>query len=107
MNQVLDAAAQHGKMIEVNGSRHRLDLDWRWAQGAKDRGIPLCVNPDAHAVPELANVELGVNVARKGGLTSTDIANTASWSEMKELLQGISAPPSSRVSSMKVVDSRE
>jgi DNA polymerase (family 10) len=47
MNQVLDAAAKHGKMIEVNGSRHRLDLDWRWAQGAKDRGIPLCVNPDA------------------------------------------------------------
>jgi DNA polymerase (family 10) len=104
MNQVLDAAAQHGKMIEVNGSRHRLDLDWRWAQGAKDRGIPLCVNPDAHAVQELANVELGVNVARKGGLTSTDVANTASFSEMKERLQGISARPSSRVSSTKVLD---
>jgi DNA polymerase (family 10) len=78
-------------MMEVNGSRHRLDLDWRWARGAKDRGIPLCVNPDAHAVRELANVELGVNVARKGGLTSLDIANTASFPEMKELLQGISA----------------
>jgi hypothetical protein len=38
------------------------------------------------------------------GLTSTDIANTASFSEMKERLQGISARPSSRVSSMKVLD---
>lgn len=104
MNDVLDAAAKHGKMIEVNGSRHRLDLDWRWAQAAKDRGIPLCVNPDAHAVHELANVELGVNVARKGGLTSTDIANTASFAGMKDLLQEISGRPSSRGSSTKVLD---
>jgi DNA polymerase (family 10) len=101
---VLDTAAKHGKMIEVNGSRHRLDLDWRWAQAAKDRGIPLCVNPDAHAAQELANVELGVNVARKGGLTSADIANTAPFPEMKEVLQEISARPSPRESSTKVLD---
>ena len=97
MNHVLDAAAKHGKMIEVNGSGHRLDLDWRWAQAAKDRGIPLCINPDAHAVQELDNVELGVNVARKGGLTSADIANTASFADMKDLLQGISGRPSSGI----------
>jgi DNA polymerase (family 10) len=89
MTKVLDSAARHGKMIEINGSRHRLDLDWRWVQGAKDRGIRLCVNPDAHAVNEITNVELGVNVARKGGLTASNIANTSSVGEMKTLLQRI------------------
>ncbi|WP_447979254.1 PHP domain-containing protein [Candidatus Nitrospira bockiana] len=85
--QVLDVAARHGKMIEINGSRHRLDLDWRWAQLAKSRGIKLCVNPDAHAANEVVNVDLGVNVARKGGLCREDVANTSSLEEMKEALR--------------------
>jgi hypothetical protein len=51
-----------------------------------------------------ANVELSFNVARKVGLRSTDIANTASFSKMKERLQGISARPPSRVSSTKALD---
>jgi DNA polymerase (family 10) len=86
LSEVLDAAARHRKVIEINGSRHRLDLDWRWARIAKGRGIHFCINPDAHAVDEMDNVSLGVHVARKAGLGRGDIINTLSLGNMKALL---------------------
>ena len=76
LSRVIAAAAVHRKMIEINGSRHRLDLDWRWVRAARAEGVTFCVNPDAHAVDEVANVALGVNVARKAALTAGDIVNT-------------------------------
>ena len=76
LSRVIASAAAHQKIIEINGSRHRLDLDWRWARAARAEGVSFCVNPDAHAVEEVANVALGVNVARKAGLTAGDVVNT-------------------------------
>ncbi|HEX2244117.1 MAG TPA: PHP domain-containing protein, partial [Gammaproteobacteria bacterium] len=87
LSQVIAAAATHHKLLEINGSRYRLDLDWRWARSAKPRGVKFCVNPDAHAVDEFMNVALGVNVARKAGLQSDDVVNTQSLPAMKSLLR--------------------
>jgi DNA polymerase (family 10) len=83
MGRVIKAAAAHRKIIEINGSRHRLDLDWRWARFARAHGVKFCINPDAHAVDELANVSLGVNVACKAGLGPDDVVNTGSLADMK------------------------
>ena len=85
--QVIQTAATHQKVIEINGSRHRLDLDWRWARIAKAEGVKFCVNPDAHAVSELSNVALGVNVARKAGLGRTDVINTWTLEAMGDILR--------------------
>jgi DNA polymerase (family 10) len=87
MGRIIKAAAAHQKIIEINGSRHRLDLDWRWARLAKAQGVKFCINPDAHAVDELANVSLGVNVACKAGLEPGDVVNTGSLADMKAELQ--------------------
>ena len=87
LSQIIEAAAAHHKIIEINGSRHRLDLDWRWARVAKARGVKFAVNPDAHATSELVNVSLGVQVARKAGLGTDDVVNTSSLSEIKAMLQ--------------------
>ncbi|HEU4502025.1 MAG TPA: DNA polymerase/3'-5' exonuclease PolX [Nitrospira sp.] len=87
MRRVLDAAKEYGKVLEINGSRHRLDLDWRDVRLAKAHGIKFSINPDAHAVNELDNVTLGVNVARKGGLNVEDVINTQSLSAMKTFLR--------------------
>ena len=85
--RVIAAAAEHHKVLEINGSRHRLDLDWRWVRVAKARGVQFCVNPDAHAVDEFENVTWGVNVARKAGLDSGDVVNTRSLTAMKSFLR--------------------
>ena len=87
LEQLIDSAARHHKLLEINGSRHRLDLDWRWVRVAKARGVRFCVNPDAHAVDEFENVTWGVNVARKAGLDSSDVVNTRSLTAMKSFLR--------------------
>lgn len=84
--RVIKTAARHGKILEINGNRHRLDLDWRWVRIAKAHGVRFSVNPDAHAVEELRNVPLGVNVARKGGLAPEDVINTLPVAEIQRVL---------------------
>jgi DNA polymerase (family X) len=86
MAQVMDAAKRYGKILEINGSRHRLDLDWRYVRSGKADGLKFSINPDAHAVDELDNVALAVNVAEKGGLVAEDIVNTKPVQAMKVFL---------------------
>jgi DNA polymerase (family 10) len=87
MAQVIETAARHDKVLEINGSRHRLDLDWRHVQAGKAEGLKFSLNPDAHAVDELDNTALAVNVAQKGGLETEDIVNTRPLSAMKAFLE--------------------
>ncbi len=87
--QVIETSVTHHKLLEINGSRYRLDLDWRWVRAAKAEGVKFCINPDAHAVDELRNIAFGVNVARKGGLQVEDVLNTQSLQGIKAALSNI------------------
>jgi len=84
---VVAAAATTGTVIEINASPYRLDLDWRWCRKAKDAGVLLAINPDAHAPAELDYVRYGVAVARKGWLTAADIVNARPAAEALALLR--------------------
>ncbi len=86
MKRVIDAAREHGKIVEVNANPHRLDLDWRLCRYAKTIGVKVSINPDAHATEGLEDVPFGVNVARKGGLESADVVNTRDVDDMRVLL---------------------
>ena len=86
MEKVLQAAAKHGKMIEINAQPERLDLDWTHVKRAKALGIPLVINPDAHSPGDLALVPYGVNVARRGWLTKADVFNTKSLKDVQKEL---------------------
>ncbi|MEB3327821.1 MAG: PHP domain-containing protein [Candidatus Sericytochromatia bacterium] len=77
MEAVLQAAATHGKAIELNANPHRLDLDWRHLGRARELGIPIAINPDAHSLEGLEDLRWGVAMARKGGLGPADVLNTA------------------------------
>jgi DNA polymerase (family X) len=91
MRQVMGTAKEYGKVLEINGSRHRLDLDWRDVRLAKAQGIKFSINPDAHAVNELDNMTWGLNVAQKGGLDAGDVINTQPLSAMKTFLRNMSS----------------
>ncbi len=86
MTRIVDAAAEHGKIIEINAYPNRLDLDWRLCKYAKERGMMTCINPDAHREEELRHVYLGVSVARKGWLEKKDILNTRPLAGVLEYL---------------------
>jgi DNA polymerase (family 10) len=79
---VLDAAAEHGVVVEINANPHRLDLDWRHLRYAAERGVLIAINPDAHSVDGLEHVVFGVNIARKGGLEARQVLNTWALEEV-------------------------
>lgn len=87
MPAVIRAAGETGTAIEINANPYRLDLDWRWCRQAKESGVLLAVNPDAHAPEELDYVRYGVAVARKGWLTAADIINTRPAEQALALLR--------------------
>lgn len=66
---VIDACAANGVAIELNANPYRLDLDWTWIPYALEKGVPICVNPDAHSKEGIHDIHFGVLSARKGGLT--------------------------------------
>ena len=74
------------KAVEINASPYRLDLDWRLCKYAKEQGVPVCINPDAHDTDGLQDVWFGVQMARKGWLSPADVLNTRSGAEMESLL---------------------
>jgi DNA polymerase (family 10) len=87
VKRMIGAAREHGKTIEINASPHRLDLDWRHCRFGRSQGVRFSINPDAHSVEELHNVPFGVNVARKAGLSASDVINTLGVESLQAVLQ--------------------
>ena len=75
VDAVIEKAADVGVAVELNADPHRLDLDWRHLIEAKRRGAMVALGPDAHSVRALDNVSVGVGLARKGWLESSDLLN--------------------------------
>src|SRR6266571_2271165 len=76
MEAVIDAAAAQGVSIEINASPLRLDLDWRLVRRARDRGMKIPIDPDAHTLDGLDDMRYGIGIARKGWLSAGDVVNT-------------------------------
>ena len=86
MDAVFQAAAEHGKLLELNANPRRLDMHDVHLAAAQQLGIPIVINTDAHKVAGLDDIRFGIKQARRGGLAAADVANTRSWSEMKSLI---------------------
>ena len=74
------------KIVEINASPYRLDMDWRYCRYAKEQGVPISINPDAHSTQGLKDVWFGAQIARKGWLERGDIINCRSGAELEQLL---------------------
>jgi DNA polymerase (family 10) len=76
MDAVLAAAAESGVALEINASPYRLDLDDVYARRAKEMGIPISINTDAHSEEDMDMRFYGVAIARRAWLTAEDVINT-------------------------------
>ena len=76
MEVLLDAAASTGTVLEINAYPSRLDLNDVNARKAKNKGVTLTIDTDAHSTEQLGLMEFGVNVARRGWLEKDDLVNT-------------------------------
>lgn len=84
---VIEAAAKYSTILEINCSPDRLDLKAEYCRQAKEAGVKLAVNTDAHGIGGMSDVNLGVMIARKGWLASEDIVNTWPLDRLLEFLQ--------------------
>lgn len=84
LDRILELAAETGTILEINASPDRLDLEENTARRAKEYGIPLAINTDAHDAGRLDDMWYGITVARRGWLEPEDVVNT--W-EMEKLLR--------------------
>lgn len=88
LDEIIAAAAENNIILEINGSPSRLDLGPEYVQKAKEAGVLIAVNTDAHSIPESERYKYGVNVARRSGLTKDDVVNTYPLEKLLQTLHG-------------------
>lgn len=76
LEPILDAARQNQVALEINSHPDRLDIDAGTARLAREYGVKIAINSDAHHREELKLMEYGVTNARRGWLEPDDVINT-------------------------------
>ena len=87
MERILDAAHQHGVVMECNASPERLDLKDTHLRMAKERGVKIVISTDAHSTRGLLAMRYGVQMARRGWLEKKDVINTLSTEKLLATLR--------------------
>lgn len=77
-------ARERGVALEIDGQPDRLDLDDVSARRARDAGVTLVLDSDAHAVAQLDLMRLAVAVARRAWVEPSDVLNVL---ELNDLLR--------------------
>lgn len=93
---VLAAAAESGVAIELNPTPDRLDLDHVHVRRAKELGVPVVINTDAHSAETLRFMDYGVEQARRGWIEPGDVLNTRSLRDLRSWLKARRHPPAKR-----------
>jgi DNA polymerase (family 10) len=72
---VLQAAAELDVAVELNAHPARLDLHDGHVRRAKEMGVKVAINTDAHSTRDLGLIRYGVDQAKRGWLERTDVLN--------------------------------
>lgn len=88
LSAILDVAADCEVALEINASINRLDLEPDSVILAKQKGVQLSVNTDAHSLPDLQQMKWGITVARRGWLEPSDIINTLTLDQFVDWKNG-------------------
>jgi DNA polymerase (family 10) len=88
LGEVIRVAAGQGVLLEVNAQPDRLDLDDVQVQSALRHGAGIAISTDAHSEAELRFMRWGVDQARRGWATASDVANTRPLEELLRRLHG-------------------
>jgi len=76
MEAVLAAAARNHVAMEHNSYPDRLDLNDRHLRMARERGVKVVINTDAHHTSHLEKIRYGVLQLRRAWMTPADVLNT-------------------------------
>lgn len=86
MIRIIRHAMDRGCFLELNSQPRRLDLDDHHCRIAKEAGVLVSINSDAHNEHNLDLLRHGVTQARRGWLEKADVLNTRSLGDLRSLL---------------------
>lgn len=84
--RVIHHARERGCFLELNAHPSRLDLDDVACRLARDEGVGVCINSDAHAAIQFDNLRYGIDQARRGWLGRGDVLNTRTLAALRPML---------------------
>jgi DNA polymerase (family 10) len=87
MPRIIRQARDRGCFLELNAHPERMDLLDTHCQLAKEEGVLVSINSDAHSVLDFNNLRFGVGQARRGWLEKDDVLNTRPLSALRQLLK--------------------
>ncbi len=87
MLKVIQKARERGCYLELNSNPRRLDLYDTYCRIAKDQGVLVAIDSDAHSVNSFNHLRYGVGQARRGWLEKDDVVNTRPLGELQKLLK--------------------
>lgn len=85
MERVIEGIRARGCYLELNSNPLRLDLMHAYCQMAKEAGILVSINSDAHSIQNLGRLHYGINEARRAWLEPKDVLNTRRLEELLAL----------------------
>ncbi|MBI2403046.1 MAG: DNA polymerase/3'-5' exonuclease PolX [Gemmatimonadetes bacterium] len=86
-DELVAACVDTGCLLELNGSPERMDLPDHLAAAAAARGVRFVCSTDAHAVSHLDAMRYAVSIARRAGLTKSQVANAGSLAQLRKELK--------------------
>lgn len=86
MPRIIREAGRRGCFLELNAQPERLDLFDTYCHMAKEEGVLVSINSDAHSTFEFDNLRFGVGQARRGWLEKQNVLNTRSLQELRALI---------------------
>ncbi len=87
LEEVLQAAKEHGVAVELNAHPDRLDLSDIHAFRARELGVPVVIDTDAHSPDGLRFMRYGLDQARRGWLEKKDVLNTKTLTRLRKWLK--------------------
>ena len=85
--QLIEWAAESGKILELNANPYRLDLCIEHLIMAMEKNVPIAINTDAHAIDQLRYMDMGTRYAQKAWLKKELIVNTWSRDQFETFIQ--------------------
>jgi DNA polymerase (family 10) len=86
MTRIIRHARERGCYLELNANPERLDLLDTHCQLAREEGVLVSINSDAHSAQDFDNLRYGVGQARRGWLEKQDVLNTRKLPALRKLL---------------------
>jgi len=87
MEKIIRVAKETKTVLEIDAYFNRLDLKDEYVRMAKNAGVKISIDSDAHSISHFQYLELGIAQARRGWLEKDDVINAQPLEKMLKMLK--------------------